>query len=268
MVLVPTSAQASAPPRPRGRDGPQGRPTDRHPAPARPQQPRHHLADLPPRRRQRRDHRHRPFPAGADDSGEHLTSALNVAQRRLSHIARALVLELRPAGASRPPTSCLGTAFLPSSRGALLLLVPCERLALTHADSRLPANDAYEPSGDRPTARGSVLEDGTGDPFPVGPINAVAGSLSGSSLAPGISSASALPCSIGNIGSAVPWMTKVDAVIEDSVPLENSPSGSTSWFCTAAKSRARLTSRRTRRRVGSSSNGRRSPASTREYSTR
>ena len=47
-----------------------------------------------------------------------------------------------------------------------------------------------------------------------------------SSVAPGISSASAWPCSSGNIGSAVPWMTSVGAVIEDSGLLEDSPSGS------------------------------------------
>jgi hypothetical protein len=47
-----------------------------------------------------------------------------------------------------------------------------------------------------------------------------------SSLAPGISSASVSPCSTGNIGSAVPWMTSVGAVIDDSGTFEDSPSGS------------------------------------------
>ena len=54
----------------RRRDGPRGRAADRHPAPARPQQPRHHL-DLPPRHRQRRDHRHRPRPPRTDDPRQH-----------------------------------------------------------------------------------------------------------------------------------------------------------------------------------------------------
>jgi hypothetical protein len=42
-----------------------GRPADRHPAPTRAQQPRDYL-DLPPRHRQRRNHRRRPRPASAD----------------------------------------------------------------------------------------------------------------------------------------------------------------------------------------------------------
>ena len=58
-----------------------------------------------------------------------------------------------------------------------LLLVPCERLARTHADARF--------AGKRPIAsrqasglpRRSVREDGTGDSFPVGAINAVPGVL-------------------------------------------------------------------------------------------
>ena len=65
----------SATPRARGRDGPRGRPADRHPATARPPQPRHHL-DLSPRHRQRRNHRHRPRSPSADGSREHLASAV------------------------------------------------------------------------------------------------------------------------------------------------------------------------------------------------
>ena len=55
-----------APSRPRRRDGARRRPADRHPAPARTQQPRHHI-DLPARHRQRRDHRDRPRPTRPDD---------------------------------------------------------------------------------------------------------------------------------------------------------------------------------------------------------
>jgi integrase len=57
-VAAPTA------PRARRRDGARGRTADRHPTPARPHQPRHHL-DLPARDRQRRDHRHRPRPPRA-----------------------------------------------------------------------------------------------------------------------------------------------------------------------------------------------------------
>ena len=56
---------APAPPRPRRRDGARGLTADRHPTPARTHQPRHHV-DLPPRHRERRDHRHRPRPPRAD----------------------------------------------------------------------------------------------------------------------------------------------------------------------------------------------------------
>ena len=61
---APTLRAAPAAPRPRRRDGARGRAADRHPTPARPQQPRHHL-HLPARHRQRRDHRHRPRPPRA-----------------------------------------------------------------------------------------------------------------------------------------------------------------------------------------------------------
>jgi Phage integrase family len=70
-----TLRSASAPARPRCRNGPRRRTARRHPAPARPQQPRHHL-DLPPRHRQRRDHQHGPRPPRTDDPGQHRTTAL------------------------------------------------------------------------------------------------------------------------------------------------------------------------------------------------
>jgi integrase len=54
------------------------RPAHRHPAPARPQQPRHHL-HLPPKHRQLRDHRGRPRPPGADGRGQRLAPALTLA---------------------------------------------------------------------------------------------------------------------------------------------------------------------------------------------
>jgi hypothetical protein len=63
------------PPRPRRRDGPRRRPAHRHPTPARPHQPRHHL-DLPPGHRQRRDHRHRPRPPGTGGAGQHHAAAV------------------------------------------------------------------------------------------------------------------------------------------------------------------------------------------------
>jgi integrase len=64
-----------APSRPRRRAGPRRRPADRHPAPTRTQQPRHHLR-LPPRHRQRRDHRDRARPTRADDPRQRLAPAL------------------------------------------------------------------------------------------------------------------------------------------------------------------------------------------------
>ena len=81
---------APAPPRPRRRDGSRRRAADRHPAPARPQQPRHHLR-LPPRHRQRRDHRDRPRPPRADDPGQRIAAALIIgsARRRSSREAQA-----------------------------------------------------------------------------------------------------------------------------------------------------------------------------------
>src|SRR4051794_4558273 len=83
----------SAPPRACRRDGARRRAADRHPTPTRPQQPRHHL-DLPPRHRQRRDHRRRPRPPRTDRAGQRLTPALRTpagaARRALEHSAPAL----------------------------------------------------------------------------------------------------------------------------------------------------------------------------------
>jgi integrase len=71
----PTVRPTSAPARSRRRNGSRRRTARRHPAAARPQQPRHHLG-LPPRHRQRRDHRHRAHPPRANDPGQHIASAL------------------------------------------------------------------------------------------------------------------------------------------------------------------------------------------------
>jgi integrase len=54
------------PPRPRRRTRPRGGPAQRHPTPIGAHQPRRDL-HLSPGDRQRRDHRHRPRPEGADD---------------------------------------------------------------------------------------------------------------------------------------------------------------------------------------------------------
>jgi hypothetical protein len=79
-----TFRTASAAPRTRSRDGSRRGTADRHPAPTRAQQSRHHL-DLPPRHRQRRDHRHRPRPRRADDPGQRITPTLKpIAGRRSS----------------------------------------------------------------------------------------------------------------------------------------------------------------------------------------
>ena len=66
---------APAPARPCRRARARRRATNRHPAAARPQQPRHHLG-LPPGHRQRRNHRNRPRPPPADDPGQHIPAAL------------------------------------------------------------------------------------------------------------------------------------------------------------------------------------------------
>jgi hypothetical protein len=57
-----------------------GRAADRHPTPAWPQQPRHHV-DLSAGHRQRRDHRDRPCPPSADDPSQHVANALEEPRR-------------------------------------------------------------------------------------------------------------------------------------------------------------------------------------------
>ena len=87
----------------------------------------------------------------------------------------------------------------------------------------------------------------------------------GSSVAPGISSASASPCPSGNIGSAVPWITSVGRVIEDSGWRDRSSSGMHVVVLQRPRSRAPA-----RRRAGRGRgrpphrSGRWPPASTRE----
>ena len=67
-TVVPTSAQASAPPCSRDRDGSRGRAACRYPAPARTCQPRDHV-DLLAGDRQLGDHRDGPRPTGTRDLG-------------------------------------------------------------------------------------------------------------------------------------------------------------------------------------------------------
>ena len=68
-------------------DGARRRAADRHPTPAGPQQPRHHLR-LPPGHRQRRDHRHRPRPTRTDDPRQRIASTLRTpASRAKEHFA-------------------------------------------------------------------------------------------------------------------------------------------------------------------------------------
>ena len=80
MAIVPTSAQAPAPARARGRDGPRRRPAGRHPAAVRARAPRGDL-DLPARNRQRGNHRHCPRPTATRDPG-HSRPAHHAVNRR------------------------------------------------------------------------------------------------------------------------------------------------------------------------------------------
>ena len=66
---------APTPPRSRRREGARRSAADRHPTPARPQQPRHHVR-VPTGHRQRRDHRDRPRPTRTDDPRQRLAPAL------------------------------------------------------------------------------------------------------------------------------------------------------------------------------------------------
>ena len=70
-----------AAPRARRRDGPRGRAADRHPAPARSHQPRHHLG-LPPGHRQHRDHRRGPLTPRADGPRPQLAASLKAQRDR------------------------------------------------------------------------------------------------------------------------------------------------------------------------------------------
>jgi hypothetical protein len=88
----------SAPARSRRRNGARRRPDDRDPAPARPQQPRHHI-DLPPRHRQRRDHRDGPRSPRTDGARAHDAATLTPAGTRSARRAR------RQHASTRLPTS-------------------------------------------------------------------------------------------------------------------------------------------------------------------
>jgi integrase len=79
-IRAPLCAPPAAP-RPRRRARPRGRAAERDPAPARPRQPRHDL-DLPAGHR--RDHRHRPREACADDVRHRRTPTLNDSDDRVS----------------------------------------------------------------------------------------------------------------------------------------------------------------------------------------
>jgi hypothetical protein len=105
---APALRTTPAPPRPRRRDGARRRPADRHPAPTRPQQPRHHLR-LPARNRQRRDHRNRPRPTRTDDPRQRIPSTLNGTQEDPRSAREALAGCIPPASApSRGTQQSLG----------------------------------------------------------------------------------------------------------------------------------------------------------------
>ena len=91
---------APAPPRPRRRTRARRRAAQRHPTPARPLEPRHHI-DLPARHRHRRDHRDRPRQAPTDDVRHHRTATLN---------------DLQPNSGSAPQTLPLGRSTRPPLR--------------------------------------------------------------------------------------------------------------------------------------------------------
>ena len=82
--------------------------------------PRHHL-DLPPRHRQRRDHRHRPRPPRPDDPGQHPPAPLNYAPRPPPVLARSgtLALARRAVGSRRKEHS--SPRVFPSFRNSLRL---------------------------------------------------------------------------------------------------------------------------------------------------
>jgi integrase len=84
-------------------------------APARPQQPRHHL-DLPAGHRQRRDHRNRPCPPRADDPSQRVARALidsgspALLVARSDSELRSRIACMSSAPAVRPATSHSGSA--------------------------------------------------------------------------------------------------------------------------------------------------------------
>src|SRR5215213_7719027 len=85
---------APAAPRTRPRARPRGRAAQRHPAPTRPRQPRHHQ-HLPAGHRHRRDHRHRPRQARADDVRKRRPAALRDPKRRQREHPQLLPLPAR-----------------------------------------------------------------------------------------------------------------------------------------------------------------------------
>ena len=76
---------------------------------------------------------------------------------------------------SRRPYDAASISWEGKNRRLLMVVVLFRSSAspLTRADARFTGHHADRASSDRPTARSSVLEDGTSDPFPVGRINAV-----------------------------------------------------------------------------------------------
>ena len=91
---------APAAPCPRRRARPRGRAAQRDPAPARPRQPRHDQ-HLPAGHRHRRDHRHRPRQARADDVRHRRPAALSNPKRRQRGHRNCSRCPPEPATASR-----------------------------------------------------------------------------------------------------------------------------------------------------------------------
>jgi hypothetical protein len=113
---APATRATSAPPRPRFRNGARGRPADRHPTPARTQQPRHHLR-LPARHRQRRDHRHRPRPTRTDDPRQRITPTLKAKTTSTRSSRKGAVPQRGRGGASVASESA--NAIQPAAREAV-----------------------------------------------------------------------------------------------------------------------------------------------------
>ena len=133
---APPLRAAPAAPRARGRDGARGRAADRHPAPARAHQPRHHL-DLPPGHRQHRDHRHRPRPPRPDGPRPQLAAHLKA--------ARPAAGSGVPAAGPRPTQQ---RADAPSGAPGLLL---CQEAGVSPgAPPHRPRRASAEPSSEAP----------------------------------------------------------------------------------------------------------------------